>query len=90
MGKASAELAEHVYFLRNQFVAHAGGWRWWDAVEYFEGDLLKDVSGMASRALRKAADLEPNHRVIDPASDDWAGWLLEHFPVIWSAVWFRP
>jgi hypothetical protein len=33
----SAELAEYAYFIRNNFGAHAGGWRWWD-----QSELLND------------------------------------------------
>ena len=89
MSKTSVALAEHVYFLRNQFVAHAGGWRWWDAVEHLEGDLIDKVSNTTLRALRRAADLEHSHRRIDPVPDDWSRWFEENFPIIWSAVWFR-
>lgn len=88
-GRAAADLAEHMYFLRNQFAAHAGGWRWWDYVEYFEGDLLESASRLASRVLRKAADIEPLHRRVDPAPPDWGEWLVHNFPIVWEAVWFR-
>jgi hypothetical protein len=88
-GQPTVALAEHVYFLRNQFVVHAGGWRWWDAEEYLDGGLLSEVSGLASRALRKAADLEPQSRRIDPAPSDWGDWLLGSFRILWDAVWFR-
>lgn len=89
LGKGAGDLAEHIYFLRNQFIAHAGGWRWWDAVEYLENDLSADADRLASRALRKAADIEPKYRRIDPAPSDWALWLEDNFPQIWSAIWFR-
>ena len=89
LGRGAGDLAEHVYFIRNQFVAHAGGWRWWDAVEYLENDLNADANRLASRALRKAADIEPQYRRINPAPPDWALWLEDNFPQIWSAVWFR-
>ena len=82
-------LAEHLYFLRNQFVAHAGGWRWWDAPEYVDDQLMNDVSKLASRALRRAADLEPQYRRIDPAPSNWSDWLAGSFPIVWDAVWFR-
>jgi hypothetical protein len=88
-GRAAADLAEHMYFLRNQFAAHAGGWRWWDYVEYFEGDLLDSSSRLASRVLRKAADVEPLHRRVDPAPADWGQWLVHNFPIVWEAIWFR-
>lgn len=88
-GSRAAELAEHMYFLRNQFAAHAGGWRWWDYVEYFEDGLLDSASRLASRVLRKAADIEPLHRRVDPAPENWGDWLLRNFPIVWDAVWFR-
>ncbi|RRI01370.1 hypothetical protein EH240_15210 [Mesorhizobium tamadayense] len=89
LGERAENLAEHVYFLRNQFIAHAGGWRWWDAGEYLEVDLSANAGRLASRALRKAADIEPLYRRLDPAPPDWALWLEENFPRIWSAIWFR-
>lgn len=88
-GRRSADLAEHVYFLRNQFVAHAGGWRWWDTVDYLEDDVAAQASRLTSRALRKAADIEPQHRRLDPSPKDWASWFVTNFTQIWSAVWFR-
>ncbi|MCU1500510.1 MAG: hypothetical protein JWM47_4463 [Acidimicrobiales bacterium] len=89
LGPQSANLANHVYFLRNQFVAHAGGWRWWDTDDYLEDDLTTKVSGMVSRALRRAADIEPRHRSIDPTPVNWASWCEANFPKLWGAVWFR-
>jgi hypothetical protein len=85
----TAALAEHVYFMRNQFVAHAGGWRWWDAEEYVDDGLIDEVSNLASRALRRAADLEVRYRRIDPAPSNWCDWLLWSFSILWDAVWFR-
>jgi hypothetical protein len=85
----TAKLAEHVYFLRNEFVAHAGGWRWWDAEEYLDDGLMGEVSNLAFRALRRAADLEPRYRRIDPAPSNWCDWLLCSFSILWDAVWFR-
>ncbi|THV22939.1 hypothetical protein [Peteryoungia ipomoeae] len=89
LGQNAGDLAERIYFLRNQFVAHAGGWRWWDAAEYLEDDFNADANRLVSRTLRKAADIEPQHRRIDPAPADWGLWLEENFTQIWSAVWFR-
>jgi hypothetical protein len=85
----SADLAEHIYFLRNQFVVHAGGWRWWDTIDYLENDLAAEASRLASRSLRRAADIEPQHRRLDPLPADWASWLETNFALIWSAIWFR-
>ena len=88
-GKASQDLSEHIYFLRNQFKAHAGGWRWWDYGEHFGDDLVGEASRLNSRAIRKAADLEPSIRRIEPQSHNWADWLEEHFPILWRAFWFK-
>ena len=88
-GLASQDISEDVYFLRNQFAVHAGGWRWWDNGEYFEGGISEKATRISSRALRKAADIEPLHRRIDPRPPNWADWLEENFDVVWSAVWFR-
>lgn len=85
----TATLAEHIYFLRNNFVAHAGGWRWWDAGEYLDDAFLTKASSFTLRALRRAADLEPQMRKIDPRPANWSDWLLLNFPTLWNAIWFR-
>lgn len=90
LGEGDVRLSGHAYFIRNQFSAHAGGWRWWDAEEYLENDeSLEAIAAMASRVLRRAADVEPLHRRIDPAPKDWGQWLIDHFPLLWSAIWFK-
>lgn len=89
LGPRLVSIAERAYFLRNQFSAHAGGWRWWDAGDYFDTDFTNDVSKMALRALRQAANLGLQDRSIDSSPNDWADWLEKQFPIIWSAVWFR-
>ena len=88
-GVASQDISEEVYFLRNQFGAHAGGWRWWDAGEYLEGDICGDASRLSSRLLRKAADIEAQHRKFNPEPENWAVWLEDSFDGIWNAVWFK-
>lgn len=85
----TAVLAEHIYFLRNNFVAHAGGWRWWDGPEYVDDDFLHAASNFTLRALRRAADLEPQMRKINPSPFSWSDWFLLHFRELWSAIWFR-
>lgn len=84
-----AQLAEHVYFLRNEFAAHAGGWRWWDTSEYVDDELMERVSDMALRVLNHAADAEPAVRRINPEPDNWSDWLMDSFPLLFSAIWFR-
>jgi hypothetical protein len=85
----TVDLAEHMYFIRNHFVAHAGGWRWWDAGEDVDEDFMARASNFALQALRKAADREPRIRKIDPTPSDWGAWFLSNFESIWNAVWFR-
>jgi hypothetical protein len=36
--------AQHGYFLRNEFGAHAGGWRWWDTDEYVDDEFMEKAS----------------------------------------------
>jgi len=88
-GVASQDVSEEVYFLRNQFGAHAGGWRWWDAGEYLEGDICDRASKLSSRLLRKAADIEVQYRKFNPEPENWAVWLEDSFDGIWNAVWFK-
>ena len=88
-GVASQNISEEVYFLRNQFGAHAGGWRWWDSGEYLEGDICENASKLSGRLLRKAADVEAHHRVFNPEPENWAAWLENSFVGIWNAVWFK-
>jgi len=81
-------LAEHVYFLRNQYAAHAGGWRWWDAGEHVDDEFMERTSNLTVRVLRRAADVEPAVRRIDPEPDCWSQWLMESFPQVFRAIWF--
>ena len=85
----SIALADHIYFLRNEFGAHAGGWRWWDVGVEVDDDLLMAASCLAHTIIRRAADLEPQHRQFDPHPVRWADWLFEHFPQIWRVTWFK-
>jgi len=88
-GVATQDLSEEVYFLRNQFGAHAGGWRWWDSSEHLEFDICEKASRLSNRALRKSADIEAQHRIFDPAPENWSKWLEDNFDAIWTAVWFK-
>ncbi len=89
LAASNRELAEDVYFLRNQFAAHAGGWRWWDVGEYVDEDFLEKVSDLTLGLLCGAADTEPTLRRIDPRPDSWGAWLMESFPLIFYAIWFQ-
>jgi hypothetical protein len=82
------ELAEYMYFLRNNFGAHAGGWRWWDQAEMLEDDTLADISQFAHQVLSAAADFEPRARAVSPSPAEWGSWLFHNFEMLWDAVWF--
>lgn len=88
LDETDGELADEIYFLRNQFAAHAGGWRWWDMGEYVDRAFMENVSSLAARILRRAADLEPTARTIAPEPTSWSVWLIENFPALFSAIWF--
>ena len=87
LGKRAAEVADRGYFVRNNFGAHAGGWRWWDHWE-MAGELAPALAGIARRALHRASVLERSIRVIDPEPSDWPAWLLANFNMVWDVVWF--
>lgn len=88
LSQRSADLAEHLYFLRNQFGAHAGGWRWWDVGEEME-EIADRATALALRILRRAADQEPGVRRVDPYPLVWSDWLLDNFAMVWAATWFK-
>jgi hypothetical protein len=81
--------AQYLYFLRNNFGAHAGGWRWWDQGELLEGGALDDFADLIGVSLAAAADSEPKVRIIDPEPAQWGEWFFEHFETLWDAVWFE-
>jgi hypothetical protein len=87
LSRQSAAFADKGYFLRNNFGAHAGGWRWWDQDELTE-DVTPALARLAERALRKAAAMEPGMRSIQIDPSDWSEWLLTHFDILWDVVWF--
>lgn len=84
----SADLAEYIYFIRNNFGAHAGGWRWWDQDELFD-DINDDIAKLAGSVLCAAADLEPRVRAIEPTPNQWGLWFFENFEMLWDVVWFE-
>lgn len=86
---ASQDLAEQVYFLRNQFGAHPGGWRWWDFGEYLEENICEKSAHLSNRVLRKTAEIEVKHRVLEPYPNNWSNWLENNFDTLWTAVWFK-
>ena len=89
LSEDSGQLAEYVYFLRNDFGAHPGGWRWWDVGELLEEHDMEMVAQLALDVLIAAAEVEKEKRMVDPAPPDWAQWFLEHFELLWDTVWFE-
>jgi hypothetical protein len=85
----SAALADYVYFLRNNFGAHAGGWRWWDLGEVLGEEELTKVGQLAGAALANAADSEPQMRSLEPFPALWGEWLFENFETLWDVLWFE-
>lgn len=85
----SAELAEYIYFIRNNFGAHTGGWRWWDQNELFDDIKLDDIALLGGAVLSAAADLEPHVRAIEPFPNQWGLWFFENFDMLWDAVCFE-
>ena len=85
----SAALADYIYFLRNNFGAHAGGWRWWDVGEMLQNQLMGDISNLVERLMAAAADREAQSRFVDPYPEDWSWWFFEQFEMLWDAVWFE-
>ena len=87
--KESVELAEYIYFIRNNFGAHAGGWRWWDSGEMLETQRMDDIALFVHQLLSKAADSEIQMRLIEPAPTDWSEWFFQNFELLWDTVWFE-
>jgi hypothetical protein len=83
-----AELAEYIYFIRNNFGAHAGGWRWWDQVELLSDAVLSEMSDFTEQVLSAATNLERQVRVVEPSPAEWGVWLFQHFDMLWDSVWF--
>jgi hypothetical protein len=83
------ELANYVYFLRNEFGAHAGGWRWWDQDELLNDELMGEVSALVARSLRAGADAEPSMRRVEPDPANWAAWFVDNFEMLWEVVWYE-
>jgi hypothetical protein len=87
IGSRPAAIADEGYFLRNNFGAHAGGWRWWDQDELTE-EVAPSLGRLAERALGKAAAMESGMREIEVDPSDWSEWLLTNFDALWDVVWF--
>lgn len=89
LGEEDAALSSYTYFLRNEFGAHAGGWRWWDSGEYVSRDTIGHISLMAHRVLKGAADAEPDARRVSLELQPWSAWFMQNSPVLFDATWFR-
>jgi len=85
---ASVELADYVYFLRNNFGAHAGGWRWWDQGELLDEN-IPEIAQLAGLVLSRAADIEPAIRSVEPFPSNWGNWFFENFETLWDTLWFE-
>ena len=86
---ASVELADYVYFLRNNFGAHAAGWRWWDQDELLDEDDISEIAQLAGSVLSRAADAEPTIRSVEPFPSNWGNWFFENFETLWDTLWFE-
>lgn len=84
----AGDLAEYVYFLRNNFGAHVGGWRWWDHSEILGEEQIADIAGLAGSILSSAADQESQIRLVEPFPADWAEWFFKNFEMLWDTVWW--
>ena len=82
------KLSEYMYFLRNNFGAHAGGWRWWDQDGMLDEETMLSIARLATRVLSVAADLEPSVRAVNPSPVHWGLWFFENFEMLWDANWF--
>jgi hypothetical protein len=89
LSSRSAELADYLYFLRNNFGAHAGGWRWWDQGELLDEEDTTEIGGLAGSVLSSAADIEPAMRSIEPFPSNWGNWFFENFQILWDTLWFE-
>jgi hypothetical protein len=89
LSSKTAELADYVYFLRNNFGAHAGGWRWWDQGELLAEEGITEIAGLAGSVLSSAADTEPAMRSMEPFPSSWGDWFFENFEVLWDTLWFE-
>jgi hypothetical protein len=89
LSSTSIELADYVYFLRNNFGAHAAGWRWWDQSELLGEDDISEIAQLAGSVLSKAADTEPAIRSVEPLPSNWGNWFFENFEILWDTLWFE-
>lgn len=72
-------------FLRNNFSAHSGGWRWWDFDEdYFQFVPLSEELAIAT--LKALVRLERKHRFVEPDPKKWSDWFWQNFELLLSVV----
>lgn len=84
-----AETLEYLSFIRNNFGAHPGGWRWWDHYELIDDDDISEIADSIEKVLSAAAVYEMQLRVVQPFPSHWANWFFDNFEIIWNAVWFE-
>lgn len=89
MTNDEGDIFEYSYFLRNNFGAHAGGWRWWDYGEMINGQYFEFYSKTVRKLILQAIEHEKRNRNIDPHPSDWGEWFFMNFKVIWDSVWFE-
>lgn len=87
LAREHEENLRHVSFVRNNIGAHAGGWRWWDAHEVLEEEVMEQASLSVSAALCAIASYEEQVREVDPTPTNWVEWFFRHFDLLWNTVW---
>lgn len=89
IGSIDREILDFIYFVRNNFGAHAGGWRWWDQYEIFDEYSVSEIGLATETMLVAVADHEKDVRAVESAPKIWAHWFFENFDILWDAVWFE-
>lgn len=85
--KDDIALLDYTYFIRNNFGAHPGGWRWWHSYEYTDDDQFEEMSELTFSLINRASALERKNSLIIADTDDWGTWLFDNFQVLWNAIW---
>lgn len=80
--------ASLTHFLRNNFSAHSGGWRWWDFYED-HSEAIPFSEELALATLKALVRLERRNRFVEPDPPRWSDWFWQNFSLLLNAVWFR-
>jgi len=75
-------------FLRNNFSAHSGGWRWWDFYED-HSEFVPLSEQLALATLKALVRLERKHRFVEPDPPKWSDWFWQNFSLLLDSVWLR-